>query len=104
MQITVRPAARAAATRASPGSEMPGKPASLITATASPASRASSNWGMRPSWLCWWKLTSLLLMPKPASNRPLRRVSSQAMRLAPSNTLRARGDRSPVLPIGVPTR
>ena len=55
MQITSCPAVRAAAASSSPGSLIPGKPASLITARLLPAASNSRNWGRRVRVLCWWK-------------------------------------------------
>ncbi len=47
--------------------------------------------------------TSGTLTPRPASRRPVRRVSSHATRSTRPSTSRARVDRSPRLPIGVAT-
>ena len=49
---TVKPASRVARTRRSPGSEMPGVPASLTSATLFPAVSASINIGPARSALC----------------------------------------------------
>ena len=48
--------------------------------------------------------TSGLRMSRPRSRRPVRRVSSAATSATDASVSRARSERSPRFPIGVPTR
>ena len=83
---------------------MPGMPASLTTATRSPRASRSSTSATAPSSV--WSLTTISGRrgtPACCSRRPVRRVSSQQIASAAASASTARGDRSPRLPIGVPT-
>ena len=103
---TVWPAAAAARTSRSPGSEMPGVPASVTTATWRPASSSPSTRLTEAAsfWSCTARRRLPAGMPAWLSNLRLWRVSSQAMTSAARNASTARGAKSPRLPIGVATR
>ncbi|MNT65072.1 hypothetical protein D3C72_2030230 [compost metagenome] len=78
-------------------------PASLTTASDSPASRReTTRWAMASSlWSC--SATSGLLMPKCDNNWPVWRVSSAQISATDRSTSCARGLRSARLPMGVAT-
>ena len=102
---TSMPSAAHARTSRKPGSETVGMPPSVTSATVAPSRsrrRTSSvrsrsfpskndSSGRSTSWRC-------------ARSRPVRRVSSAAIRSTVPRVSTARGARSPRLPIGVPTR
>ncbi len=102
------PAAAAAATRSSPGSEMPGMPASVTITTRSPDARRRST--SATAHLPVWSLATMMSGALTAMYRrgraacrsdgcPRRRWCRPQRRAAST----ARGDRSPRLPIGVAT-
>ena len=83
---------------------MPGVPASVTTATSPPSPSTSSTSPIRASSVCSLHTASRgAVTPACCSSRPVRRVSSQHTSPAPASASTARGDRSPRLPIGVPT-
>ena len=94
-----------ARTSNSPGSLMPGVPASETTAT-SPRRRAhrAPRSGFVARCARWRPPAACHALRQPASSRPVRRVSSQQISSAAANVSIDRGDRSPRLPIGVATR
>src|SRR5581483_7418164 len=98
------PASTHARTSRYPGSESPGIPASEITATSSPERRTSRSSSVRLGSLPSNSDTIRARMPKCASSRPARRVSSAATSPTAASVSRARAVMSPRLPIGVPTR
>ncbi len=101
---TSTPAATAAATSREPGSETVGVPASLTTATVSPAANRPSTSGRRAASLRSCSDTSRRpLMPAWVRSPRVRRVSSQQIRSARPSTSTARGERSPRFPMGVDT-
>jgi hypothetical protein len=83
---------------------MPGVPASLTTAMAAPAWARLISSGTRRAVLCSWCDTKLgptlgpprrtdapaVSIPSSCSRRPVRRVSSAAMRSTPRSTFKAR--------------
>ncbi len=87
-----------------------GIPASLTTATVPPPARQESTRSTRDASLCPCTDSSRspcappAAMPMAERSALVRRVSSQQTRSAVARTSRARGDRSPKLPIGVATR
>ncbi len=88
----------------SPGSEMPGVPASLTIATSRPSASTPSTSATRLNSV--WSLHTAsrsALTPACCSNRPVRRVSSQQISPTWESTSTARGERSARLPIGVAT-
>ncbi len=107
--LTVSPAAASWAASQAPGSEMPGVPASLTTATVAPPATAPATRSRRAASLCPCSdrrrspLGPLAVMPLAESRARVRRVSSQQIRSAVASTSRARGERSPRFPIGVAT-
>src|SRR5581483_7898418 len=102
---TSRSASTHARTRAWPGSETPGVPASVTYATTSPAAMRSTTRASACRSLWAWSATSRPRAGTPAcvSSARVRRVSSAAIRSASRSVSTARGDRSPRLPIGVAT-
>ena len=104
MGTTVAPAAQAASTSRWPGSEMAGVPASVQSASSSPAARRSR---MGPSRASSSKAGSERKggagWPRWAKSCRVRRVSSATTADARRSTSAARGERSPRLPIGVAT-
>src|SRR5215218_8555485 len=103
--VTSWPASSTARTSRSPGSLIPGVPASVTTATSPPSPSTWSTSGMRAASVCSLHTANRVpAIPACWSNRPVRRVSSQHTRAAAASASRARGDRSPRLPIGVATR
>jgi hypothetical protein len=103
MGITLKPAARTAATARAPGSETPGVPASVISATRLPAPSCATSLAAASFSLCWCSARVCALMPWWSSNWRAWRVSSQATRSTPRRVSRARSVMSPRFPIGVPT-
>ena len=101
--LTFTPAARAARTSRKPGSDTSGVPASLTSASDSPASRRATSFCAIASSLCSCSASNGVAMPKWASNWPLRRVSSAQIAATARKVSRARGLMSPRLPIGVAT-
>ena len=98
------PAATARRTIVKPGSEMPGVPASVTTATdLSSSSKAMIRSPARSS-LCSWKAICGLWMSKCFRRKPVLRVSSLAITSTLRNVSSARSVISPKLPIGVATR
>ena len=100
---TAWPAPRAAATSSAPGSEMAGMPASVVRASVSPAASRARRPGRRSAALCSVKDTVGRRVPRCRRSRAATRVSSATTRSAPANASAPRGERSPRLPMGVPT-
>ena len=100
---TDTPASRAASTSTCPGSDTPGMPASDAKASVSPASMRSTKEGARPAITFSSQRMSGRDTPAAESSFPVTRVSSQHTASAARNASTARGERSPKLPIGVPT-
>ena len=96
-------ASRAASTSAWPGSDTLGMPASEAKARVSPASRRSTRPAARLAITFSSQRTSGLEMPRCISSFDVTRVSSQQMTSAAAKASPTRGDRSPRLPMGVPT-
>ena len=104
MALTLAPALIAACTRRSPGSEIPGVPASETTATSCPADNSSTTrLASRCSVCSLHTARARAVTPRCCSSRPVRRVSSQHTSADCSSVSRARGVMSPRLPIGVAT-
>ena len=103
--VTTSPCAARRAATSAPGSEIPGVPASLTTATRAPAATAAAIRSAPAAslWRCNDTSRSPAPMPRAESRARVRRVSSQKMSVASARTWRARGARSPRLPIGVAT-
>jgi hypothetical protein len=101
---TGRPAAIAARTTRSPGSDTPGLPASTTSAPVSPASSRPAISAARAPSLCAWAENSGVRTAKRVSRPRVCRVSSAAIQSTARSTSSARGDRSPRFPIGVATR
>ena len=108
--LTSSPASESRETSNVPGSEMPGVPASLTTATVPPSATHACTRSTRAPSLCPCRDKSRSPCDPPAGmpiaeRRALvRRVSSQQIRSATSRTCRARVERSPRFPMGVATR
>src|SRR5665648_812257 len=100
---TFRPSATAARTRAKPGSETVGIPASVTTSTVPPARTTSSSPATREASLCSWWLTTrpVTRTPSRPASPASRRVSSAATTSAVARRARNRAEASSVLPIGV---
>ena len=102
---TVMPAFSAALTSRSPGSLMPGVPASLTNATSTSSSNSATTCSHASCSVC-----SLMTMyflpewPRCCNNKPVRRVSSQQTTDTEPSVSIARCDMSLRLPIGVATR
>ncbi len=76
-------------------------PASETSATLAPSERRDSTRSTRPRSL--WSCSAIISgAPLPSRSRVVR-VSSATIRSAPWSVARARGERSPALPIGVAT-
>ena len=107
--LTVAPASARRAANQAPGSEIPGVPASLTTATVAPPATAAATRSSRDASLCPCSDKSrspcgpFAVMPLAERRARVRRVSSQQIRSAAASTSRARGERSPRFPIGVAT-
>ncbi len=107
--LTVAPAAASWAASQAPGSEIPGVPASLTTATVAPPATAVATRSSRDASLCPCSdrrrspCGPFAVMPLADRRARVRRVSSQQIRSAVASTSRARGERSPRFPIGVAT-
>ena len=101
---TVMPDESAALTRRSPGSLMPGVPASLTSATLLPPSIRCTTSSQASCSVCSL-ITMYFLpeMPRCCSNKPVRRVSSQHTTSALLSASVARCVMSPKLPMGVAT-
>ena len=101
---TVMPASTAAFTSRSPGSLMPGVPASLTSATSIPPSSLPTTSSQASNSVCSL-ITMYFLpeMPRCCNSIPVRRVSSQHTTSAACNASTARGEMSLKLPIGVAT-
>ena len=98
------PASTTRRTTLSPGSEIPGMPASETRATVPPSSRRRITSVAALSSVCSSRRSrSAPTTPAWASRRPVLRVSSQATRSAAASVSTARGERSPRLPMGVAT-
>ena len=101
---TVTPRATQALTNINPGSEMPGVPASDMSAITSPAAiraaKASAVWCS----LNLWCDTNWFLISKCLSNMPEVRVSSAKITSASFSMRRARSVMSSRLPTGVGTK
>ena len=98
-----KPAARTAATMRAPGSQMPGVPASEISATCSPRESRATIACAAACSLCSCADSIGVRMPQASSSRWLWRVSSAAIQSTPASTARARGLRSARFPKGVAT-
>src|SRR5262245_19104224 len=98
------PASTHAATSRYPGSDSPGLPASVTTATFVPSRSRRTSSGTRSRSLPSNSDSNLASMPNAARSRPVLRVSSHATRSTEARVARARSERSPRLPMGVPTR
>ena len=101
--VTGRSASIQATTSEYPGSETAGIPASVTTATVSPARTRSMSCGTRPASLCSKKLITRppMVTPRAVDSDRRRRVSSAATMSAVSRTRRSRSDASAGFPIGV---
>ena len=101
---TVMPAFSAALTSRSPGSLIPGVPASLTSATSVLSSNSATTRSHASCSVC-----SLMTMyflpdrPRCCNNKPVRRVSSQQTTVTEPSVSMARCDMSLRLPIGVAT-
>ncbi len=98
---TLMPSCVTRRTSSNPGSESSGVPASLTSAMRVPARNFSSSSSIRSRSLCSCSDTSGRDNPSVVSNCPVLRVSSAATSSAAASSSRARGDRSPRLPMGV---
>ena len=78
-------------------------PASEAKAKTSPVAMRSTSAPARAVITFSSQRTSGLEMPKCARSLPVTRVSSQSTESAARNASAARGERSPKLPMGVPT-
>ena len=78
-------------------------PASDAKAKTSPARIRSTSPCARCAMTFSSQRTSGLRTPAYARSLPVTRVSSQSTASAAANVSRARGDKSPLLPMGVPT-
>ena len=101
---TFTPRSSASATSFSPGSLMPGLPASVTSAQSAPASSRSRIRPARWPSAKAGRLTVSAATPKCSSSTRECRVSSHAMKATALSVSRARGDRSPRFPMGVATR
>ena len=93
-----------AATSRSPGSDMPGSPASDTKAIASPSATRPAISSALPSSLCSWQDMRGLDIPSLDSMAPVLRVSSQYILWHSLSTLRARSVMSSMFPMGVGQR
>ena len=99
-----RPFFMKAATSRSPGSDMPGSPASDTKAIASPSATRPAISSALPSSLCSWQDMRGLDIPSLDSMAPVLRVSSQYILWHSLSTLRARSVMSSMFPMGVGQR
>ena len=102
--VYLAPAAMHPATNASPGSLMPGIPASLTKAIASPESTRSAISSARCLSLCSWQAISGFFIPRCVISSRVLRVSSQYTALMPFSVSIVRSVMSDRLPIGVAQR
>src|SRR5512139_287952 len=100
---TAMPASMAARTRRYPGSDTSGVPASLTSTTRAPCRSLATSSSRRAASLCSCSEISGRCTPSCFSRPAVCRVSSAAIKSAAASASRARGDRSPRLPMGVAT-
>ena len=99
------PSAAHARTSRKPGSETVGMPPSVTSATVAPSrSRRSISSVRSRSFPSKNERSGRSTRSRCVRRRPVRRVSSAAIRSTAASVSTARGARSPRLPIGVPTR
>ena len=93
----------ARATTSAPGSDSPGVPASVTSATLRPCLSHWTTFAAMLASLCWCSATGRLPIPCRLSRDAVLRVSSAAMTSAAASTFSARSVMSSTFPMGVAT-